>query len=431
MNRKLFLLLALAGTFTLAPLASGQSYSATVLYPLTPPSGSEFAAGIVDISASGRQTIGNAFVEYPGGPTLSAALLWTASGAVVLNPDSTYQSVVRGTDGIQQVGFVNGSAMLWTGTAASAVDLNPTNLNGITQSAASGTDGTQQVGVGSIYSYSTSVNTAVYIGHAVLWSGSAGSAVDLNPAGFANSSATGVGGNQQVGSGSPLPAGGTNTHALLWTGTAASAVDLNPTNLTGFSNSQALATDGSQRVGFEFNASPNFQTHALLWTGTAASAVDLNPSQLGFYSSTAEGTNGTEQVGFGYSGDAAHALLWSGTADSAVDLNALLPLTGNFGSEAYSIDASGNIYGVASYTGVNAFAVEWSPVPEPAAGSLLLTFAAGLILRRRRSPRRILCTLTKASSPSRTPGPPGRTPNSFAASPFLCAPSGGPGFLTV
>jgi hypothetical protein len=37
-------------------------------------------------------------------------------------------------------------ALLWNGTAASAVDMNPTNLTGITFSEADGMSGTQQVG---------------------------------------------------------------------------------------------------------------------------------------------------------------------------------------------------------------------------------------------------------------------------------------------
>ena len=40
-------------------------------------------------------------------------------------------------------------------------------------------------------------------------------------------------------------------------------------------------------------------------------------------------------------------MLWSGTADSAIDLNSLLPFTSK-GSTAYTIDAQGNIWGIAN-----------------------------------------------------------------------------------
>ena len=66
--------------------------------------------------------------------------------------------------------------------------------------------------------------------------------------------------------------------------------------------------------------------HALLWTGTAASYQDLNPS--GFLQSAAAATNGTQQTGYGYTtvGDVQHALLWSGTAASAIDFRVLTKL---------------------------------------------------------------------------------------------------------
>ena len=65
----------------------------------------------------------------------------------------------------------------------------------------------------------------------------------------------------------------------------------------------------------------------MLWNGLAAAPIDLNPTDLGFQSSEAIGTNGTQQVGYGNIGlpggnvGPTHALLWSGSADSAVDLN--------------------------------------------------------------------------------------------------------------
>ena len=56
--------------------------------------------------------------------------------------------------------------------------------------------------------------------------------VDLTPSGFNQCTATDISGTQQVGYGS----GNTDYHALLWSGTAASAVDLHP---SGFDRSIA------------------------------------------------------------------------------------------------------------------------------------------------------------------------------------------------
>src|SRR5262249_51238248 len=137
--------------------------------------------------------------------------------------------------------------------------------------------------------------------------------------------------------------------ATLWLGSAASAVLLNP---TGFSTSTALGIAGTQQVGWGLNTTANAD-HALLWSGTASSAVDLNPTNLsGFTQSYANGTNGAQQVGQGIgTGSTYRAMLWSGSASSAVNLHLLLPATGTWTeSDAYTIDNSGNVFGIASGT---------------------------------------------------------------------------------
>src|SRR5262249_12513465 len=140
------------------------------------------------------------------------------------------------------------------GTAASAVDLHPTNLANSIASALQGTDGTHQVGYADFF--------------------------------FSFEQ-------------------GTVEHAMLWSGTAASAVDLHPTNSSlDILNSQALRGAGQQQVGWGFYVGgPNAGSHALLWTGTAASTVDLNPTALFGGNETfsfANATNGSQQVGYGY-----------------------------------------------------------------------------------------------------------------------------------
>lgn len=74
-----------------------------------------------------------------------------------------------------------------------------------------------------------------------------------------------------------------------------------------------------------------------------------------------------------------------------LDLQGLLPLGVPpydwLGSFANTIDAEGNIFGYAdgTYNGTSGFfAVEWSPVPEPASLSILTVGAVGLMVRRRR-----------------------------------------------
>jgi len=129
----------------------------------------------------------------------------------------------------------------------------------------------------------------------MLWTSTAASAIDLEPAGYGNTFGTALAGNNQVGYGSL--SGSSNVHALLWHGTAASVVDLNP---TGFTNSYANAVNGNTEVGSGTFFTTVFNTHALLWTGTAAGAVDLQQyitAELGsnFTGSEADGIadNGT------------------------------------------------------------------------------------------------------------------------------------------
>ncbi|HEX4053334.1 MAG TPA: PEP-CTERM sorting domain-containing protein [Tepidisphaeraceae bacterium] len=179
-------------------------------------------------------------------------------------------------------------------------------------------------------------------------------------------------------------------HAVLWTGTASSAIDLHPSD-PALEFSEATATSGNEQVG---EASANGgSSQAFLWFGTAASAVNLNPTMLaGIDSSIAVATNGLQQVGSGFDGSATvdddQALIWFGTADSVVDLQPALPSSGawNF-SDAYSIDAAGNVFGNANGTfgGITGyFAVEWSPVPEPSS-PLVLALAGAITLSLRRS----------------------------------------------
>ncbi len=230
-----------------------------------------------------------------------------------------------------------------TGTPYQAVDLNPAldpMLGGI-GSWAYGVDGGQQGGAytwGAIPSWKSL--------RAMLWTGSAASAVDLNPAAFTFSSISGVGGGQQVGQGHMYyyvnkKVGYVDEyHALLWTGSAASAVDLHP---AAFASSGADGVGDGQQVGY--GAYADGTMHALLWTGTAASVVDLHPAA--FTSSGAYRVAAGQQVGWGMLADGTtHALVWTGSAASVVDLNAFLP-TGFTDAVAAGIDAAGNVVGYA------------------------------------------------------------------------------------
>ena len=262
------------------------------------------------------------------------ALLWqgSAPSALDLNPAGFTSSFAQSVSGGMEVGagvpnsLTASHALLWSGTPDSAVDLNP---DGFSASVAHALSGSRQIGSGTLIGGT--------IDHALLWSGTAASVADLNPAGFNSSEGTGISGTVQVGYGrttSSMP-----PHALLWTGTAASVIDLNP---TGYRLTAAYAVSGTTQVGYGYNGGGS---HALLWKGTPDSVVDLNPA--GFTYSVAYNVSGSSQVGRGY-GDATggtdiHALFWRGTAASAVDLNAYLPAGFNMSSDAFGVDDRGSV----------------------------------------------------------------------------------------
>jgi probable HAF family extracellular repeat protein len=333
------------------------TYTATLLHP----------DDFLDTNGAGVSNatqVGSGMTADFDGPH---ALLWTGSAAsfVDLHPATGFNSSYAiGARSTQQVGYGSGPAtggnvhaLLWSGTAASAVDLNPA---GIDTSYAHGISGNFQVGYG--------FNTIDFNSHALLWNGIAASKVDLNPAGYTESFGNSIYNGLQVGYGYG-PATGDNNHALLWNGSAAGKVDLNPTGFTESYANAVLFPPGFSMgtvVGSGAGSATNSETHALLWTGTAASKVDLHPT-AGYSFSEALGISAAGQVGDGYGGStfgAYHALYWNGTAASAIDLHTnLLADTGYafVSSQAFAIADNGNIVGTATDDGLHTYAILWTP----------------------------------------------------------------------
>jgi hypothetical protein len=356
-----------------------------------------------------------------------------AYGAKLLHPDGFEYSNIVSLSKNYQAGYGRPStaglpehAIVWSGSAASAVDLSPSSMF---ESHAEATTDTYQFG----YGRSNSQPSNPY--HALMWFGTAESMVDMNPPGFISSRGIAASGDIQVGSGS-LTEDANQTHALVWRGTAASAVDINP---PGFDITRAFAISGNmiggwgrgpatggvehpllwdattgsytdlypstgpyfnilisgvsadRQIGGGTVANPfDPQRHALLWNGTAESAVILNPP--GYSSCEGLGLAGNNQVGYcrGNSPDLiSQAWLWHGSADTAIDLNAIAtPLFPNsWGAVALDVDAAGNIVGHVRDGNTRPHAVMWIPVPEPASRAL---FACVLVVvsllqgRRRR-----------------------------------------------
>jgi hypothetical protein len=238
--------------------------------------------------------------------------------------------------------------MLWTIGSPTAIDLHP---SGWAYSGASGTSLGNQVG--NAWSADGSAS------HAIVWSGSAASAIDITPpgynAGVSAISGTDVGG-AMVSLSNPYGYG----VAALWHGFNNAPINMSPAPGDPTVGSGIFCLSGNQQGGYVYYSSTNLQ-HAVIWSGTPGSMVDLNPD-ASIVNSYVQGTNGTQQCGTaqinGYAhqqcGTAqingyAHAAVWSGSASSFVDLQTFLPSNVLY-SNAYAIDADGNICGYATFT---------------------------------------------------------------------------------
>jgi probable HAF family extracellular repeat protein len=234
---------------------------------------------------------------------------------------------------------------------------------------------TNQVGYG--YGPVTS-----YQEYALLWSGSAESAIDLHPPGYFMTQVFATSGPIQVGSGAADVPGQPHKRALLWHGSAESVIDMTP---PGYVNSGMTSIAGDSYGG-------DADGHAILWHGTRENFVDLHPA--GFKSSHVRGLSAAGQVGAGAispsSGIIVHALYWNGSAASAIDLHTFLTGLGKTftSSEARGISDNGTIIGYATTADHRSQAILWTPVPEP---NFLSLSAVGTIacarLRRRPSAR--------------------------------------------
>lgn len=239
-----------------------------------------------------------------GTGAISHACRWDHPGLAPVDlhpaslPGSSY--AFRSRDG-KQVGAAEVGrrihAALWRGTAGSWIDLAPA---GSTSSEACDLSGTSQVGHACFDSRR----------HAGMWSGTANSWLDLNPPGAQESAALGI--DWGIQAGYAMFSG--NSHAGTWAGSSDTWLDLNPSPS---SVSIACAT----RAGMQVGAVDGF---ASLWTGTPQSVVLLHPT--GAVASCAANTDGNYQVGRAYFDDGpVRAGIWHASAASWLDLAALLP----------------------------------------------------------------------------------------------------------
>lgn len=258
----------------------------------------------------------------------AAAAMWSGSAQSwrTLAPPGASISVAYATDGLLQGGYatfqMTGRApALWHGAPATWQNLHSTMV--------------KQSGV--IYAMTDRYRVGYFrpriSPEACIWD-AAGALRSLHSRSFSSSTAFGVDEHHQVGV-AHIAYG--PTHAVMWTGSAESWVDLHP---FGYGTSEARAVDGGQQVGYVV---PKGLPRASLWTGTAESWVDLTPE--GFTSSAANDVHRGVQVGYSNRSDSPRAGLWRGTPESWQDLHLLLPSYYTY-SVAYGVwvDDDGRIF---------------------------------------------------------------------------------------
>jgi uncharacterized membrane protein len=99
--------------------------------------------------------------------------------------------------------------------------------------------------------------------HALLWHGTAASMIDLQPSGFTDSCARAAQGSVEVGYGHVSGTGA--QHALLWKGSATTAVDLQQYLPNTFTSSEAYAIDTAGAIVGSAYSTSTATWHAVIW----------------------------------------------------------------------------------------------------------------------------------------------------------------------
>jgi hypothetical protein len=265
---------AATGQRTIALRWSGTAASAEVLAPpfdyhnskaLGTCRGQTVGFGTTVVPVNGRGT-----VREVGGPW--HAVLWNAGSTIGADLNNGAEATVAvDCDSGRQVGYggkmdvsgnvVETKAMMWFGNRNDFIWLHP---NGFASSQAVAISGINQVGHAEIQFLQN--NKPAFNSRAVIWSGTAASMVELRlPGGFIfNYFATGVSNGRVVGYG--IDTTTSQSHALYWATATTPVVDLNQFLPAGFTGAVANSIDANGRiVGTAFQDN---QQHAVVWVPT-------------------------------------------------------------------------------------------------------------------------------------------------------------------
>jgi hypothetical protein len=319
---------------------------------------------------------------FAGMPANNAPAIWDLPGGALtaLGPPAA-TGAITGMFGDQLVGHINGHAAMWVGAEHTQINLPDVGYYGSSVLATSGE--WQAGGVGGFLPGS---------GRAAVWHNGE-EPIILHPQDGYESAALAADGQYQGGwvrfyQSNGFPAG--NTHAVVWSGTAQSMIDLN-------GNHEGSVVNGmfhGQIVG-------GVDSEAALWPDLSSSFIPLNPP--GVTAAQLYGTCGSAQVGQAVTNFGGAAAIWFGTAESFTPLNFYLPPNYRASGATSVCESNGMFYvggwAINSDTGREEGFV-WVGVPEPAPLALFVAFT---LAASRRRPTRIPSRAGTPSSPPRLP----------------------------
>lgn len=242
------------------------------------------------LGTDGHQIVGFASPVGSEGAAFgpSHALVWdAATGEATDLGDGGGGAQAMGVHGGQQVGYVvkgNISAALWTGSERSLVPLHPL---GAETSTANATDGSRQVGYAGydvrVRNEAAHGNKYARFNYATVWTGTAASAVNIHPTvsasaptAFAHSYAVATAGGWIVGYAAEQAKIGTPAynHAIVWDANFV-VTDLNAFLPTGFVGAQANSVDADGRITGMMSTATG-ERHAVVWVPVSGTASE-NP----------------------------------------------------------------------------------------------------------------------------------------------------------
>jgi len=263
---------------------------------------------------------------------------WTATA---LHPNGALTSRAYGVGDGQETGTATypgpegdeEHAMLWVGSAESAIDLHDPST--IKTGAVATANGVQAGNWWEPFEiFHNGQWYLVYFPEACLWSGTAGSFQNLRVSGWEYSGCYDTDGVRQIGAVSrDDEVGNVYTRAGMWAGTSGSWISLHPGE--GVSNSSGAALDGDHQYGSILTPYPGPIRKAARWSGTAASYEDMHPT--GASRSWVTGAGDGQQVGTAEFGGVLKPMIWSGHRLSAIDLS------GSDGQSPSVEDAAGGL----------------------------------------------------------------------------------------